>query len=128
MVECIVTFVQLHFPFCLGPTNFTVRILQEPSVSYPLCTIKQLLVFPSFEPFSKGRLNRVAERDGGWTGFELGCRRCRHTIARSMRFTLWSEFEQFSKSRHYIRRYWANWYGGNAELSIELRSHRTKQK
>ena len=128
MVECIVTFVELHSPLCLGLTHFTVRILQEPSVSYPLCTIKQLSVLLSLEPFSKGRLNRIAEKDGGWASFGLGCRGCRHTIARSMHFTLWGEFEQFLSSRHYIGEYWANWYGKNAELSIELRSNRTKQK
>ena len=128
MVEYIVTFVELHCLFYLGPTHFTVRILQKPSVSYPICTIKQLLVLPSLKSFSQGRLNRIAEKNGGWAGFGLGCKRCRHIIAPSMLFTLWSEFEQFSRSRHYIRGYWANWYGENAELSIELRSNRTKQK
>lgn len=128
MVEYIVTFVELHFPFYLGLTNFIVRILQELSIFYPLCTIKQLSIFPFFEPFSKRRLNQVAEKDGGWAGYELGCRRCRHTIARYIRFTLWSKFKQFLRSRHYIKGYWANWYNRNAELLIELRSNRTKQK
>ena len=104
-------------PFCLGPTNFTVRILEKPSAAYPLYTIKQLLVLPFLELFSKGRLNKVVEKDGRWADFWLGVnskitkieslisRRCRHTITQSRRFSFSGEFDRFSRSRHQIRGY-----------------------
>ena len=42
--------------------------------------------------------------------------RTHHRAVHALHFV--GEFDRFSRSGHWIRGYWANWYGGNVKLAI----------
>ena len=123
MLECIVTFVELHCFFCLGPTNFTVRILQKPSVSYPFAPSNNSRFFRPLshslkEDLIESQKGTVGGRVLGWVVEDAD------TPLRDPCASLCGVSSTGFRDRgiRLIR------YGGNAELTMELRSNRDQQK